>query len=309
MNAKRFLTVGLLAGVALPLWGLGIALKFVDITLEKVEPGVSFNLRTLKNLPLVVVNQDTESPTDILVECVIPDGTEMKDGYEKIPNPAWVQIVPNRFRLGPKASAAADVLVTIPNDPKLVGHHYEAIIWAHTETRNRAAASGIVFEAGLRSRLRMSIGTMGPASLQREKALKKLATINTNFSITPDNLFIADPIEVGHAINLKTERHASIKVINQSDDPVALHIAAAPADPNNAPQAGYADAPDYKWLDVQPQNIQLDGNSIKQIQLTVNVPDKPEFKNKKYMFIVQTSLADQSLPLAYNNMVYVTTAP
>jgi hypothetical protein len=309
MTSKRIGLFLVLIALSFPLWGGGIAMRFVDITLEKVEPGVSFNLRTLKNLPLVVVNQDTERPVDILVETVIPDANEMKNGYEPIPNPAWIQIVPNRFRLGPKASAAADVLVTIPEDQKLIGHHYEAIIWAHTETRNRAATAGVMFETGLRTRMRMSIGTMGPESLQREKALKKLATINTNFSITPDNLFVTEPIPVGQKIDLKADRRASIKVINQSDDPVGLRLSSAPPDPNNTPQIGYVDAPDYKWLTVQPGKVDLAGNSIKEMKLSLNVPNKPEYRGKKYMFIIQTTLSDQSLPLAYNNMLYITTAP
>ena len=146
----------------------------------------------------------------------------------------------------------------------------------------------------------MSIGTMGPASLQREKALKKLATINTNFSIAPDSLFVNDALPVGRAVELKTERRAAFKVINQSDDPVGLHFSAAPPDPNNTPQAGYVDAPDYKWLSVQPgkitisREIPLKGAEL----LSLTIPDKPEYRNKKYMFIVQTTLSDESLPLS-----------
>jgi hypothetical protein len=136
-----------------------------------------------------------------------------------------------------------------------------------------------------------------------------LATINTNFSISPDSVYVTDPIPLGRDVDLKVERHTAMKVINQSDDLVRLHIAAAAADPNNTPQQGYIDAPDYKWMDVSPNIISLPGNSIKEIRLHVKIPDKPENRNKKMMFIVQTTLADESLPLAYNNMLYVTTAP
>jgi len=304
---KAFLILSLIVG---PVWSMGIALRFTDITLEMVGPGASFNLRTLRNLPLVVINQDSERPINVAVEVDLPNAQEMKNGYEPIPNPSWIQIVPNRFKLGPKASASSDVLITIPDDPKLIGHHYEAIIWAHTEgTRNRADSGGIVFETGLRSRVRMSIGTMGPASLQKEKALNKLSTINTNFSISPDNLYVAEPIALGHPVDLKMERRASFKAINQSDDPVKLHFASVPPDPNVSPQAGYVDAPDYKWFSVQPSTVPLNGNSIKELRLTINVPDKPEYRNKKYMFIMQTSLAGEDLPLAYDNMLYITTAP
>ena len=145
------------------------------------------NLREARNLPLVVINQDAENDVDIVIESVPPSEKEMKDGYEPIPDPTWIKAIPNRFHLGPKASAAADILIEIPNDPTLVGKHYECIVWVHTDQRNRALMEGgVVLQAGLRSRFRLSIGTMGPEALQREKALEKLATINTNFSVRPE---------------------------------------------------------------------------------------------------------------------------
>lgn len=295
--------------MAQPGWSLGIAMRFVDVTLENVEPGLSVNLREKSNLPLVVINQDTDNSVEIVIEAVAPKDNEMKDGYEPIPDPTWVRTIPNRFRLGPGASASSDVLINIPNDPKLVGHHYEVIVWVHTDQKNRALAQGgVVFQAGLRSRFRLSIGTMGPASLQREKALKKLATINTNFSVGPDNLYIQE-VPLGKTIDLKVERKQSLKVVNQADEDVSLKFVSASADPNVQPESGYTYAADPKWLTLTPTSMNVDGNSIKEIKLQLNIPDKPENRGKNLFFLVQTSLKDDSLPLLYHNMIYVKTAP
>jgi hypothetical protein len=284
-------------------------MRFVDVTLENVELGASFNLRVIRNLPLIVINQDDQNDADIAVETRVPDLKEMKEGYEPIPDPSWIRAVPDRFHLGPKASASADVVVDVPNDPKLMGHHYEAIVWVHTVAKNKVlSGGGVMFQAGLRSRFRMSIGTMGPASLQREKALKKLATINTNFSINPDNLFVQN-VALGTVVDLKTVKNASLKAVNQSDDPVKLKLVSVEADQNITPQSGYEYAPDPQWLTLAPKVLNVPGNSIKEAKLSVNIPNKPEFHNKKYMFLVRTTLADESLPLAYNNMVYITTEP
>lgn len=290
-----------------PAWGIGLAMRFVDVTMENVEPGTHINLRVARNLPLVVYNQDTENPANVIVEAVPPNPREMKDGYEPIPSPHWLQAVPNRFSLGPKASASADIILDVPNDPKLVGHHYEVILWVHTDQqRQTREGTGVMVQAGLRSRFRLSIGTMGPASLQREKALKKLATINTNFSLSPQTQFIKD-IPLGKSVDLKLEKRAGLKVVNESDDPVELKIRPAAQDPNVAPEAGYEYAPDPKWISVSPEKLKVEGNSIKQLMLKVTIPDKPQYHHKRYMFLIQTSLSDDSLPLQYNNMIYIDT--
>src|SRR5258708_768215 len=292
-----------------PAYSIGLALRFVDITLENVDPGSSFNLRVARNLPLVVINQDEERDAEIVVEVVPPQAKEMKDGYEPIPDPSWVRVVPNRFKLGPKASASADVLVDIPTDRRHVGHHYEVIIWVHTDQRNRVLMkNGVIYQVGLRSRLRISIGTPGPAALQREKLLKKLAEINVNFSVNPDNIYVQN-VGIGKTVDLKPEKKTSLKVVNQADDAVKLKLTSISADENISPQSGYEYAPDPKWLVILPETVAVAGNTIKEVKMQLTVPNKPEYRSKKYAFLIRTTLSDESLPLAYNNMVYVTTEP
>ncbi len=294
--------------IPIPGFTRGIAMRFVDITLENVQPGVSFSIRQLKNLPLVVANLEEED-VDIGISIEYPEEREMKEGYEPMPDPNWVRVVPNTFHLGPKASAASDVLISIPNDPKLIGHHYEAIIWAHTTHKNQLIPQGGVFiETGLRSRIRISVGTKGPASLQMEKAMKRIAEINTNFSVSPDNVY-AMGLALGRSVDLKTEKKASLKVINEADDGVDLRFSVVPRDPNISLATGYIDAPDLTWLSLSPGRMKVEGNSIREIKLKVNVPDKPEYHNKRYAFVVQTTLANEELPLAINNVVYINTLP
>ncbi len=307
MKKKILLLVLFLSGG--PLWGVGLTMRFIDVTLENIQPGDSINLRAAKNLPLVVLNPDESGAgADIMIESLIPTPKETKPGYEPIPDPTWLKFVPDRYHLGPKASASSDMIVTIPNDPKLIGHHYEAIIWAHTWIKNRLETNGIVFQTGLRARVRISIGTVGPAELQREKILKKLASINLNFAVAPESLFLQD-VPLGKWIDLKSERKASFKIINQADDPVELRLTPIPPDPNINPQAGYENAPDPTWVEVLPRDIKVPGNSIKEVKLRIKIPDKPEYRGKHYMFLVRTTLSDESLPLDYNNLLYISTLP
>lgn len=301
---RQLLMAGGILSVSSLLWAKGIAVRFVDIVLEKVPPGTHVNLRVYKNLPLVVINNDDED-MDVAVEVVLPDEKEMKEGYEPIPDPTWIKVIPDRYHLGPRASASSDVIITVPDDPQYLNHHYEAIIWAHSDNKNKYIPGGGVFlEVGMRSRIRMSIGIEGPVTLARERALKKLATINTNFSVNPDNLFVSN-VPLGKTIDLKLEKKASFKVINQSDDPVELKFKPAPPDPNIRPQSGYEYVPDLKWIELTPK-MAVPGNAIKEIKAKITIPEDPQYHGKKYMFLIQTTLSDDSLPLIYYNMLYVT---
>ena len=292
-----------------PAHAVGLSMRFTDVTLENVEPGTHINLRVSRNLPMILHNQSDTEDTDVVIEPLLPNARELKDGYEPVPDLTWIQSIPDHFHLGPQASASVDVLLNVPTDPKYVGHHYEVILWAHTDQKNKSLATGgVLFQVGLHARFRLSIGTKGPASLQREKLLKKLETINTNFSLSPDNLFVRD-IPLGVSLDLKTDKKAALKVVNQSDDPVSLKVHAIAPDPNVYPQAGYENVPDFTWLDISPTVIKVNPNSIKELKMHLKIPNDPKYKGKNYMFLIQTTLADESIPLSYYNMVYITTAP
>ena len=97
--------------------------------------------------------------------------------------------------------------------------------------------------------------------------------------------------------------------MNESDDPVKLKIRPVPPDPNITPQLGYEYAPDPGWLIVKPEEIAIKGNSIRELKLRLAIPDEPAYRGKKYMFLIQTTLADERLPLIYSNTLYVDTLP
>src|SRR5262245_15537034 len=103
---KSYLMCLLLMVVSPWIWAKGIAVRFVDIVMENVEPGTNVNLRVYKNLPLVVINNDNED-MDVAVEVVLPDAKEMKEGYEPIPDPTWIKVLPDKYHLGPRASASS----------------------------------------------------------------------------------------------------------------------------------------------------------------------------------------------------------
>src|ERR1700730_9647039 len=90
--------------------GYNIGTRFADVIMEYIQPGKVYNLRTMRNLPYRIENHSNgEADMEVLVE--IPPAYEMKPGYEPIPDPSWVRVVPNRIKLQAGEEGLVDVIL------------------------------------------------------------------------------------------------------------------------------------------------------------------------------------------------------
>lgn len=278
---------------------IGIGTKFATVVLEKLELGGVYNLTKLRNLPLIVINSGN-SEIEVAVEIEPPHKSELKEGYEPIPDPSWIKIVPDRFKLKPKESYFCDVVISIPNDPALVGRHFQAKIWSRT-------AGEDLFGAGVVNRIFLSIGTLGPESVQKAKRKELLYSIN--FDVDPREIYLTVP--VGKKVDVYKEFEKTIKVINKgkSDIVVKLEsvsnrneeriIAEVPQD--------YEFTPDTGFLMFGNEKIKVKKNSIKDVSFYLKIPDSVEYKEKKYMFLVKIYPVKPEVPIEFYVRVFVNT--
>lgn len=92
----------------------------------------SFSTKEVANLPLIVVNTGKE-PIDLKVELLIPGPSELKSGFEPIPDLDWIKLEGTDFKgIKPNESATTDVIISIPNEEKFLGKRYQIFIWSHT---------------------------------------------------------------------------------------------------------------------------------------------------------------------------------
>jgi hypothetical protein len=127
----------------------GLSTGFSEVTLENLEIGKSYSTSETAGLPLVVVNTGT-SAVDLKIELLLPDKTELKEGYEAIPDLSWIELKQREFfNIVPNAAATTDVLIHIPNEEQYRGKKYQVFIWSHTV--------GIKIGVGLKSKLLFSI--------------------------------------------------------------------------------------------------------------------------------------------------------
>jgi len=131
------------------LWAKGLSTGFSEVTLEELETGRTYSTKEIAGLPLVVVNTG-EEPVDLKVELLMPDASELKEGYEPIPDLGWVRLEQTEFSgIQSKEAAETDVVIDVPNDDIYRGKKYQVYIWSHT--------TGTAIGVGLKSKLLFSI--------------------------------------------------------------------------------------------------------------------------------------------------------
>jgi len=131
------------------LWAKGLSTGFSEVAMEDLEPGRTYSTKETANLPLVVVNTG-EDPVDLKIELLMPDASELKEGYEPIPDLGWISLEQTEFTgIAPKGAATTDVLINIPDDDIYRGKKYQVFIWSHT--------IGTKIGVGLKSKLLFTI--------------------------------------------------------------------------------------------------------------------------------------------------------
>jgi len=132
------------------LWAKGLSTGFSEVTMEELEPGRVYSTKETANLPLVIVNTG-EEPVDLKIELLSPDSSELKEGFEAIPDLNWIALEQTEFTaIAPKGAATTDVLINIPNDNIYNrGKKYQVFIWSHT--------TGAKIGVGLKSKLLFTI--------------------------------------------------------------------------------------------------------------------------------------------------------
>lgn len=279
-NGKRWWRLAAAAacvGAAAKAWAvIGLSSQFSDVVMENLRPGRSYNLRELRGIPYTVKNRG-DAMAEVQVESVLPQKIEARPPYESVPDPSWIRIVPERYRLAPGEAGFSDIIITIPDDPSLAGRHFQSSVWAHTLETGFMAA-------GVRSVLRFSIGK-GPETLEEEA--RKKAMVNLDYDFHPAALYVMGA-KAG-AYDPKQAERKSFKLTNRSEETLELVVAPVPwvGKFGNLPP-DYEAVADLSWVTVVPSSVTVPGESLKEVRVMLDVPES--LKGKKVAFLMQLSL-------------------
>jgi hypothetical protein len=258
---------------------IGLGARFGDVLLEGAETGRTYNLREAAHVPFGIENKG-DSEADIVIEFAAPGKHSLAKDYEAIPDPSWFKAIPARMRIGPKSVGFFDLLLTIPDDKKLEGRHFQAVVKARMDGTELLAVA-------IENRVRISIGP-GPESLKAEK--KKKAMQQLDFDVTPQTLYVRD-VPVGRKLDLRKEQKKTIRVANYASDPLSIVMTAGPWDPRVALPEGYEAIPDPAWLALKSSTITVAGSEIGQALLMNSVPGDAKYKGKKYAAMIRSGLS------------------
>jgi hypothetical protein len=292
---KKSLYVGLIAcltssGVQAD---VGLGTQFADAVLEGLEPGGTYNLRELRGIPYSVSNIGN-AEVQVQIEVVPPKPKEIKDEYEPVPDPNWIRLQPERHRIPPGGMAFSDIIITLPDDPSLVGRHFQAFIKTSTLDTGLLAA-------GLKTQIRFSVGP-GPESLAKEKQKKAMVTLN--FDIWPSGLYVLNA-PAGQKYDVKQAEKKSLSVTNRADKLLDIEMKAASWDTAMVGLPEGYEPGNPEWIAFVPSRVKVKPQRVQEVKTVLNVP--ADQKGKKLAFLVQACLPIGTV-VSSSNRVFVTVA-
>jgi len=265
--------------------GMGLATKFVDVILENLQPGESYNFRQLKNVPYIVINKGTE-PIGIVVEVEKPQ--KCKPGYEPIPDPGWVQLIPDKFFLQPGENSASDIIISVPRDKGLIGKNFQVGLWAHTLQKGNIGV-------GVNSRIRFSIGTKAPETINKERK-KMVSLMGMDYELSPRNIYLMD-VPAGVKYDVKKETGKTIKVINKGTEKLYLKFEAIEGSKNIVLPAGYKKVLKPEFISFSPEKMKIGPMKIKEVKLKIKIPDEEEYSVENLAFIIKALVYNINFPI------------
>jgi hypothetical protein len=283
-----------------PAQAAGLRTKFGEVVVRGLKIGQSYSLKELVNLPYAVVNTGDEE-TDVLIDVVWATSDVVKAGYDQIGSLDWVKLGQTRFTVAPNREVATDVTVSIPNDPALLGRRFQASIWARTQSSRGMLA------AGMQSRLLIHVDSTPPTEeeLKRKFVDKRLA--NLDFSLLPTN-GTAEGVPLGRKVELRKFGKVGIKIVNPNEEPLNFRIRSIPTwESLLTIPPGYEAAYNPQWLTPAKDVVRVEGNSIVETGLELEIPDKPENRGKRFFFSVGVEVLEQEIPTRFYYRLYVST--
>ena len=119
--------------------GTGILTPFTEWTIRDVKPGKKYSVKEIHGKPVKVKNTG-ENKTTIEIEVVKSSESELKEGYEKIPDVKWLNIIDKKFDIEPNKWGRTNLILEVPKKKKYYGKKYQAYLLIKTAGKSKVQA-------------------------------------------------------------------------------------------------------------------------------------------------------------------------
>lgn len=270
---------------------------FGEVVMENLRLGETYNTREMVNLPLMITNYSEEKLTVILT-VKKPQPEQLREGYEPIPDTDWIELSIDRMEIEPGGSGASDVIIHVPSDEHYARRKYHVVIESIGKGEGNIAL-------GLSHRLLFTIAS-SQVQVKEDKRKKKLLA-NLNYTVLPPKITLY-AFKLGKKQDLAEVTGKTFKIINPNDEDYHYRLTSIRTEGSKVTSlSGYEDCPDPSFLTFSESEVDIPANTVKVIKVFLNIPDKKEYRGKKYNFLISTRLVGQAIRVAHYNRVYVIT--
>ena len=289
MRTRMIFAMTAALAAAVPASGAGLRTKFGEVVVRNIKIGQTYSLFKLVNLPLRVTNSG-DQPVELLIDHVPVNPDTLREGYEPVGAIDWVKVEKGRFDLGPEQEATTDIVIAIPNDPKLLGRRFQADIWSRTRSTRGTYA------VGLQSRLLIHVDSTPPSEEELKKKFVEEDLGNVEFTIMP-SMADAGEVALGRTLDLRKERKIAVKLVNTNDRPLNFRLRSIPLwETVVQPMPGVEGAYDPKWLEPEKDVVKVPASTIGEASFKLRIPDEERVRGRKFIFVVQVEVLEQRIP-------------
>ncbi|MBI5554656.1 MAG: hypothetical protein HY920_02225 [Elusimicrobia bacterium] len=276
----------------------GLTGSFGEVLIENLKIGCSFSTRDKANLPYVVTNAGPNN-IDVGIDVISPLPKNLKPGYEPITDLSWIKLEKKSFILKPQEQGSTDIVFNIPDDEKLLGRKFQAVIYPYT-------FDGML-KIGVNSNILFTIDTeKGPyPTYLNPKDFKDKQT----FEVAPLDIYVED-VPLGKKVDLEKKYGLVFKITNTTDLQCKYYMNTIKVQDQLSVatlKEGYLDTPDPNILSFESIELVVNPKETKKMNLYLHFPKNKKYAGKKYMFLIPVVLGYQEVPVIRYAYLYVTT--
>src|SRR3989338_54396 len=279
----------------------GMQTKFGSITIENLQPGITYNTRELVNMPLIVKNTG-DGKLVVKIETVPPKPDSpglIKAGCEVIPDPSCVKFSKDELEIAPGGSEGTDILITIPDDDKYLGKRYQVDI---SLTQVNRGFIGIGLLANLRFSVAYRRQTKEEADLR--KKVEEFGTFD--FELLPKKQ-VLENVPLGKEIDIEKDFKTSLKISNPNDVEFLYYMDLVTfRDVDMLLPGGFEELP-RELIILKEKDVKVPENTVKKVKLGLKIPNEEKYKNKKFAFCVRGTVAGAPVELSQISRFIITT--